>query len=138
MGATTTPTPSATHQHLKSNGIVLHFDPAHGWTASVDYSTWQHANPECIEGSICTRYYTPDIVVAIDRAKEAAERIGVIFQEVVGSGPTIYVEGDGEDPKASLPGNWREIVRQQCERLGWTMVYEDAATPTCAAPDQVQ
>ena len=50
----------------------------------------------------------------------------------------IYVEGDGEDPKASLPGNWREIVRQQCERLGWTMVYEDAATPTCAAPDQVQ
>lgn len=123
---------------LNSTGIKLKFDPGHGWVATVEFSTWEHASPACIEGSIGTRYFERELSTVIDRAMEAAHAIGVSFQSRPELQPTIYVEGDGEDSEVPLPSNWRELVARQCERLGWKTCYDEFPAQTCDAPDRLQ
>jgi len=100
---------------LKSTGISLTFSKGHGWMATVAFSTMEHANPEAIEGSIGPRYFG-EIGVVIDLAKHAADVIGVSFED-----PCIYIDEDGED----WPGDWREQVTQQSDRLGWRPIAKD-------------
>lgn len=123
---------------LCSTGIKLKFDPSHGWVASIDFSTWEHAAATCIEGSIGVRYFSRDLTKTVDLAMEAAKTIGVVFRDETGIEPCIYVEGDGEDPTVLLPPNWRQLVREQCDRLGWKTVYQDQTPVTHDAPPQVQ
>lgn len=123
---------------LNSTGIKLKFDPSHGWVATVDFSTWEHATDTCIEGSIGVCYFNRDLQKTVDLALEAAKTIGVVFHDKTGIEPCIYVEGDGEDPAVVLPPNWRQMICEQCDRLGWKTVYQVQAPVTHEAPSQVQ
>lgn len=125
-------------KQINSNGVKLKFDPSHGWIATVEFSTWEHATDSCIEGSIGVRYFHRDLSRTVDLAVAAARTIGVAFHDKPGIEPCIYVEGDGEDPTVHLPANWRQLVREQCDRLGWKSVYQDDAPATHEAPAQVQ
>jgi hypothetical protein len=122
---------------LNSGGIKLTFDARGGWVATVEFSTWEHATASCIEGSIGTRYFDADLNAIIDRAMAAAQSIGVAFRDASGLEPHIYVDGDGEDPNVTLPPNWRQLVDEQCKRLGWKTCYQEQPVPPCEATSQV-
>lgn len=110
---------------LNSTGILLQYDPCHGWNAMIEFSTWQHADPACIEGSIGMRYYVQGLPEAIDMALAAAARVGVVFHASPELQPRLYVPSDGEGPGIVLPSNWRQLLNEQCERIGWPHSYPD-------------
>lgn len=122
---------------INSTGIKLKFNADHGWLATVDFSTWQHANDACIEGSIGGRYFNQDLGKAVDLVLDAARTIGVVFPVATGVEPHVYVDGDGEDPSVELPIDWPELVQGQCDRLNWTNAYQSAADESQEAPSQV-
>ena len=103
---------------LKSVGITLSYSHR-GWIARIDYSTMQHALPECIEGSVGPRYHSPSLAKSIDLALAAAVQIGVHWLPE----PYLHVEGEGDDPAILLPPNWRKLVWVESERLGWKSNY---------------
>lgn len=111
-------------KQLQSTGIHLKFSSLQGWAAEVQFSTFEHAQSSCIEGSIGPRYFG-ELAAVIDLAKDSAESMGVTFINNELIQPTMYIEGDGEDPKVDLPENWRALIQEQCERLGWRSVYTD-------------
>lgn len=92
----------------------------------------------CIEGGIGVCYFNRDLTKTVDLAMEAAKTIGVVFHDMTGIEPCIYVEGGGEEPTVLLPSNWRKLVSEQCNRLGWKTVYQDHPPVTHGAPPQVQ
>ncbi len=109
---------------LFSTGIKLAFNPHAGWCATVEFTSMLFAAPDCIDGTIGTRYHDQDLSKVIDRVHSAALKIGVLFMRNAAIQPHLYVDGDGEDPAVELPADWREIVRAQCDRLGWASCYE--------------
>ncbi|MCZ8254495.1 MAG: hypothetical protein O9327_02285 [Polaromonas sp.] len=108
---------------LQSVGIKLKWNPNHGWCATVEFSTMQHAQAECLTGEIGTKYFVQDLSQAIDLAKTGAESIGIEFIQRDGVEPMLYVEGDGEDPKVSLPNGWQLTIQEASKRLGWRDFY---------------
>lgn len=107
---------------LCSTGIQLSFSPSAGWAATVDFSTWDHAEHGTIEGSIGTRHYQPTAALAVDLALQSATAIGVTFPKEGGVEPTLYVDEDQADA-GELPSDWRNDVAAQCARLGWKNIY---------------
>lgn len=73
---------------------------------------------------VATRYLVEDgetvdgLTVAVDTIKAEVERMGIAWNN-----PTIYFEGDGENPEWPPPPGWRELLRAQAERLGWRSIY---------------
>lgn len=106
---------------LMSTGIKLSHNSRQGWSAEIEFSTMEHAQPSCIEGRIGTRYSSANLSEVVDRVMVVAKQIDIQFLKEGGICPAIYVEDDGDDP--DLPSDWREIVGQQCTRLGWKNVY---------------
>lgn len=106
---------------LWSTGISLRHSARQGWSASIDFCSMQRANPNCIEGTIGTRYSAPELSDVIDRAMAAAKQAGIQFLDEGGVAPTLYMHGDGEGEE--VPSNWREILAEQCRRLGWKNAY---------------
>ncbi len=120
--------------NLKSTGIKIAHHPERGWSAEIEYMTPALGLESCIDGSVRTRYFMPDLSQAIDLVMSAARSIGVTFFDHEAIPPAIYVEGDGEDEKVSLPENWRALVAEQCERLGWKSIYTTTPTAQPEAP----
>lgn len=108
---------------LISTGVHLFYNPSHGWGTLVEFQGTNFAQEDRIEGEIRTSYHRQDLAAAIDQVIAQAKQTGVVFGP---AGPHIYVQGDGEGPGVNLPENWREIVQQQCDRLGWQNCYETA------------
>lgn len=106
---------------LRSVGIKLAYMPERGWSATVEFSTLQHANADCIEGEIGTRYFVGGIREAISRAKAAADQLGVVF--FGDPTPTLYVKDDGASADVPLPPGWRQLLHDECEALGWVSIY---------------
>jgi hypothetical protein len=82
------------------------------------------------EGLLQTRYSVAptgdqtdgDVLRAIiDTLIADANRLGIVFR--ASGGPSIYYHSDGEDPDHEAPPNWRDLVREQNERLGWQHCY---------------
>lgn len=116
-------TNQAAHAHPKlfSVGIHLDYNIPDRWAARIDYDTWEHhADPRCITGSIGTKYVDENLTDVIDRALAAAKAIGVVFPSGAGGAPHIYID---EDRAAVLPSDWRQMIADQCARLGWETCY---------------
>jgi len=107
-----------------STGIKLIYSPHAGWCATVEFATWLFAAADSIEGSVGTKYHEADLTKVIDLVCAAAQKVGVVFVRNAAIQPHIYVERDGEDPAVHLPVDWREVVKAQCDRLGWETCYE--------------
>lgn len=95
------------------------------WAAYVDYLDDGFCDWHSTEGRLRTRYGTPSLTEAIDLVKTDADRLGIVWKE-----PTLYVEGDGEDPEVSLPEGWRDLLAAECDRLGWRQYSDDEIAPT--------
>lgn len=106
---------------LCSVGIHLDYNIPDRWAARIDYDTWGlHADPRCISGSIGTKYVDEDLTAVIDRVLSAAKAIGVEFPAGLGGAPHIYID---EERAAVLPHGWRQMIADQCARLGWITCY---------------
>lgn len=103
------------------------------WAVSCRYLDNGFANDNAdsaaisTEGTLHTRYYVRDgetadgLTVAIDAVIRDAITLGIVWSEE--TGPSLYYEGDGENPDYPPPGNWREILTAQAKRLGWDGVW---------------
>lgn len=113
----------------------------YGWGAEVAFYDNGFCNDDTdakvisTQGKLGTRYFvregnTPDadaLGAAVDAVKADAERTGIRFKVDGISGPTVYYEGDGEDPEWPPPFGWRELVNAQAARLGWRPIYHEEA-----------
>ncbi|HJV96920.1 MAG TPA: hypothetical protein VJ608_12820 [Albitalea sp.] len=108
---------------LHSTGVNLTYYVGRGWVATVDFSSREFAKAPCIDGSIGTQYFAPDLAAVIDRALEAARSIGVVFD------PTSALSMDKDGDGVPAPLNWRELVIEQSKRLGWECYYQPEPAP---------
>ena len=128
-----------------STGIRIeytdHVNPA--WGGEVDFfdEGW-FERPDWLQGAISTqghlrtRYFLPShgdhrqaLTVVTDTLLRDAEQLGVDFRD-----PTIYATGDGEDPDYPLPEDWRELLDEQADRLGWSRSSHDSRPSGWRAP----
>jgi len=109
------------HNELWSTGIVLKCNEKSWWTTvefrGDDALSTDDLLPDGYEGKVSTRYALP-LSEAIDRILELCARIGVTFPDTPYS-RYLYYEGDGESKDWPPPNNWRRLLREQAERIGW-------------------
>lgn len=105
-----------------SIGIVIKPD-GDGWWIRAPFQDGGFCDNNSTEGEIMLRYLCHDLATGLDTIKADVERMGIAWAKIDIT-PTIYMHQDGEDPATQYPTNWREIVAEQCKRLGWRCVYE--------------
>lgn len=104
------------------------------WSAHLDYfdNGWLGDDDSSIfkistQGVLRTRYFVESVVdnpenealrAVLDVLIADAKRLGIELKD-----PSVYYHGDGEDPDHVAPTNWRDLVREQNERLGWRHLY---------------
>lgn len=124
-----------------SVGIVLtwHSDGARdakgnkipGWSGAVEYydDGWlgddnADAGLVATQGELTTRYPVADgdsrtaLSAIVDALLADAGRLGIQFG-TDHTPPRLYVPGDGEWKEPPLPGNWRELLATEAQRIGW-------------------
>ena len=104
-----------------TTGITLKYNNG-TWAAELDFFDDGWCEDACSEGSLRIRYFVGDLPAAIDTLIADATRLGIEFTDA----RTLYYWGDGEDTDHwPPPENWRQILREQVERLGWRNVYPE-------------
>ncbi|SES03161.1 hypothetical protein [Streptomyces qinglanensis] len=101
-----------------------------GWMASLDFLDDGFLSDSPAEGSISTqgslrtRYFVCEekgvdaLTGAIDSLIDDAKRLGIDFR--IGDGKAmLYYRGDGEDSNYPAPEGWRQMLREQDDRIGW-------------------
>lgn len=82
------------------------------------------------EGSLGSRYFVRDgggfaaLPAVLDTLIADAGRLGIVFG--THGKPMLYVKGDGESDTEEYHPQWRQLLREQAERLGWD-TYTDPA-----------
>lgn len=84
------------------------------WQASLDFLDDGFAEGRSTEGSMRCRYGADNLSDQVDLLVADATRLGIEFKE-----PTLYYNGDGEDPDFPPPADWNAIRARELERLGW-------------------
>jgi hypothetical protein len=137
-----------------STGITLTWQQHAGHDRGVPFGGWRAeaafyddgfadddacAGQVATEGVLCTRYAVRDgrirsgLSIAIDTVRADAERLGIQFSGSHGT-PCLYYEGDGENPKAPPPQDWRRLLAAEAARIGWTTTAP--SRPPIAVPHQ--
>lgn len=105
-----------------STGIVLRYGYAgggrYGWAAYLDFLDAGFCQDESTQGRLRTRYYVP-LELAIDMLHKDATQLAIVFRAIIGDAPMLYYEDDGDSADYPPPDNWRAILREQAERIGW-------------------
>lgn len=111
-----------------STGIILRYGYAgsgkNGWVAYCDFLDGGFCQDESTQGKLTTRYYVP-LELAIDTLHEDATKLGIVFRAITDKAPMLYYENDGDSKEYPPPDNWRAILREQAERIGW-VTYREA------------
>jgi hypothetical protein len=120
-----------------STGITIRYrapsnDRPAMWGAALDYYDDGFAGDDdpaaqriSTEGTLRTRYLVEDaedtftLAVVLDVLIADAAALGIALRGPSGDPPCLYVKGDGEHDDVELPDDWREILREQAERIGW-------------------
>lgn len=102
-------------EHYWSLGIVLRYHSSEvGWSAECDFFDDGFCQVESTEGFLCSRYYGP-IEIVIDNVKSGAEKLGIEWRH-----PALFPYKSDEDKRWPMPPDWREILREQADRIGWS------------------
>lgn len=64
------------------------------------------------------RNHQESLRLVIDTLRTDAEALGIEFRD-----PYLYAAGDGEDPAHPMPEGWRDLLREQADRVGWRLPY---------------
>jgi hypothetical protein len=110
-----------------ATGITVRYDPDLGWTAWADFYDDGFAEQDSTEGRVKARYWSKDTSVEalarqIDLVKADVERLGITFKDAGEQRPSLYIYADGEE-EWSAPKDWRALLADQSERLGWDWPY---------------
>ena len=105
-----------------------------GWIASVEFFDDGFTEQGSTQGKLSTRYWSHDpgeetLARQIDLVKADAERLGIRFVATGADKPSLYYQGDGEDPEWPAPEGWRELLGRQAARLGWRGPHIELAEP---------
>lgn len=110
-----------------STGIVLRYGYAGGkrlaWVAYCEFLDDGLCQDEGTEGRLTTRYFVP-LELAIDTLHKDATKLGIVFKAIIDKAPMLYYENDGDSKEFPPPDNWRAILREQAERIGWATYGE--------------
>jgi hypothetical protein len=88
------------------------------WGAKAEFFDDGFCQTASTEGELRTRYTVGTLSEAVDLVRVDAERLGVVWKE-----PTIYMKGDGEDEEFPPPHGWKQLLADECQRLGWRDTY---------------
>lgn len=105
-------------QRYWSTGITVQVHDRCLWGASLEFLDDGFAQSCATQGRLETRYVHGDLARQLDLLIADAKRLGIEFRE-----PALYWPGDGEDPMRPLPASALEVLKQQCQRLGWRSCY---------------
>lgn len=112
-----------------TTGISLRWD-SERWSAWLDFFDDGWCTPDSTEGRLSIRYciLTEALPFALDTLIADAKRLNISFKrnEIH---PTLYVRGDGEDSDEIYHPKWKEILSEQCQRLGFRDVYAEISSP---------
>ena len=108
-----------------STGIILKYLEPNRWAAKVQFfDNGTASEDKSTKGTLTTSYFV-GLETAIDTIKADAERLGIEFKTTPGRTgmPMLLAHGDGESEDWPMPENWKEILAEQAERIGWSMPH---------------
>lgn len=109
-------------ESFKSSGIILKYGGKGKWAAIVKFFDAGFCEDKSTEGQLHTRYFV-NIETAIDTIVEDATRMGIEFM-VNDTGRRCLVGFEyGESADWPMPTGWKQILRDQAERIGYASVY---------------
>lgn len=113
-----------------ATGIVLRCD-GQRWCGWIDYlddgfcDDNADAGAISTEGTLRTRYMVWDgdqvsaLSAVVDTLIADAAKLGIRLVNPFGGVPSLYYEGDGEDPTNPPPAGWRQLLAAEAARIGW-------------------
>lgn len=101
-----------------STGVTLKWFKDDRWTAEVKFFDSGFCEDKSTEGHLITRYYI-NIQTAIDTIIADAEKIGIEFKKNEDGQAMLFGKHDGLSEDWPMPSNWRQILIEQAERIGW-------------------
>ena len=108
-----------------SIGIVVKYGYAgcshYGWWARVNFEDAFDSN---MQGAINTKYGL-SLDKAIDNVLETAKSFGIDFPENGRLSPNIFYLDDGKSTEYPPPENWKQLLKTECDRLGWSFLYDN-------------
>lgn len=135
-----------------ATGITVRYMEGPRWGASLDFydDGFMNDSPGGIstQGTFGTRYLVqttdvPDPLPAVlDALIADAARLGIEFRDALDAPPMLYVAGDGgvaSDGEAAgegLPDNWRQLLQEQADRLGWRTYGQQRSAVTTTRPPE--
>lgn len=98
--------------HKNENGDV--------WSTEVKFYDNGFCQDASTEGHLVSRYFERDLTRLIDTIKADTEKLGIEWKK-----PRIFMRGDEEIKEKKYPPDWRKILNNQAERIGWEKFYID-------------
>lgn len=111
--------------HYWTTSIVLKWNECDGWAAAVEFFDDGFCNYLSTEGKLHTRYFG-FLEQSIDVVLADAKRLGIEFKNNIAGKPFLLYDGDGENKDYPPPPNWKVILREQAQRIGFTSYLEDS------------
>ena len=119
-----------TDGHHWANGITVRCDGKR-WGGRIDFydDGFVSDNPDAgevaTEGVLRTRYMVEDgdnvtaLRAVVDTLIADAARLGIELVGPVGTRPSLWYEGDGEDSDWPPPAGWRQLLAGEAQRIDW-------------------
>ena len=99
-----------------STGIIIDYNQyGELWSAKAKFYDDGWCQDESTEGEIRARYWSKDLPVLLDNVKADVEKLDIEWKD----GGQVFAKQDGE----SFPTNWKETLKTQADRLGFTFPY---------------
>lgn len=113
-----------------ATGIILRCD-GQRWGGRVDFYDDGFADDNAdagkiaTQGTLQTRYLVEDgdevsaLSAVVDTLIADAAKLNIRLGNPFGDSPSLYYEGDGEDPAWPPPAGWERLLAAEAERIGW-------------------
>ena len=112
-----------------ANGITVTYLQPYGerpgaWKADLDFFSGSGFQRVSTEGEIRTNFVQDaashfSLPQCIDALLGCARDLGIRVFDPAGRHVSLYYAGDGESEQFPPPDGWRDLLREQAQRLGW-------------------
>lgn len=112
-----------------ANGLTVTYLQPYGerpgaWKADLDFFSGSGFQRVSTEGEIRTNFIQDaalhsSLPQCIDALLGCARDLGIRVFDPAGRHVSLYYAGDGESEQFPPPEGWRDLLREQAQRLGW-------------------